>query len=303
MPKSGQEIVQNCHAANSCRELLIALTTSLADAGIEESRLEAQLLICDAFGASRAAVIAGIVDVQGPVKREALAAMVVSRVSRQPLAYIRGFKEFYGLRFRVSPYTLIPRPDTELIVDYVRNIYAGPGYSQSPLLLDVGTGTGCIPVSSLVHCSRLRAVGVDISAEALQIAIANARDHGVQERVRWLRSDLLEAFTGMADIIVSNLPYIPKSEIPMLAPEVRAHEPILALDGGDDGLVLYRRLIPAALRVLKAGGHVAFECGVGQAQSLIRMLQYGEFDDVDCLKDLAGIDRVVIARRATGSAI
>jgi release factor glutamine methyltransferase len=200
-------------------------------------------------------------EVPAPAVIDSFEQLVERRLRGEPLAYLTGEREFMGLSFNVSPAVLVPRPETELLVETALVLLREGG--PSPLVVDVGTGSGAIAVSLAVHHPPVRVVAVDISGAALVVARANARRHGVADRVSFVQGNLLADIGGPADLIAANLPYIPSGELDGLPAEVRC-EPRLALDGGPDGLDLYRRLVPQALRLLKPGGHLLAELGPGE---------------------------------------
>lgn len=221
------------------------------------------------------------------------------RAAREPLQYLLGTQEFRGLDIAVTPDVLIPRPETELLVEEALRAVAD---CDEPAIADVGTGSGCIAVA-LARAQRDATVyALDISAPALAVARGNAIRHGTRDRIRFLRADLLGAFcdaaAGIFDVIVSNPPYIPEQELEGLQPEVALYEPRVALAAGQDGLALYRRLLREAPPMLKPGGYLIMELGCGQADAVKRLaLQGGAFGSVECRKDAAGIERVFVARR------
>jgi release factor glutamine methyltransferase len=206
-----------------------------------------------------------------------------------PLQYITGTQEFMGLEFRVSPDVLIPRQDTEILVEEVLKV------SEGRRMLDMCTGSGCIIISIAKLGKPSLAAGADISEKALEIAAGNGKRNGVC--VELYHSDLFEAITGSYDIIVSNPPYIPTRDIYELMPEVREHEPILALDGSEDGLEFYRRISAEAGSCLAEGGFLFYEIGYNQGEAVKQILLREGYTDIMIKKDLSGLDRVVSARR------
>jgi release factor glutamine methyltransferase len=288
------------HPCSSAADLLFSAVQALEAAGIEDARFEAQLLLAQALGVSRTAVVAGLIPEPNAAQRQEFTRLVRERGRRVPLAYLRGEQEFYGLPFLVNPAVLIPRPETELLVDFALEALAACARSveEPPVLADVGTGSGCIAVAVLANCPAARAVAVDVSAEALETASRNARRNGVAERLRFVRGGLLDGAAGMCmDVIVSNPPYIPTSEIPTLQSEVRDFEPRAALDGGADGLVFPRRLAAAARRVLRPDGRIAVEVAMGQAETAARIFHAAGLVNVERRRDLAGIERVVCGKQ------
>ena len=278
-------------------EIFDQLQTAIARltaAGVETPRLEAQLLLAQALGVTRTAVVAGIYREASEEQFAEFERLVQARERRVPLAYLRGTQEFYGLTFRVGPEVLIPRPETEMLVEFALEKLGETVGS----LADVGTGSGCIVTSALAHNAAVRGVGFDLSAAALAVARGNAAQNGVAERVRWVQGDLLlGAGAERFAVVVSNPPYIPSAEIEALAPEVRDAEPRLALDGGADGLECYRRLAEQAMRALRPGGWLAVEVGMGQAPDVAALWQTADWQAVEARRDLAGIERVVCGRK------
>ena len=219
---------------------------------------------------------------------------IARRAAREPLAYIRGNQEFYGLDFAVNSNVLIPRPETEMLVDFAIE----KACVDDLLLWDVGTGSGCIAAAAAVRVPALRAVASDISTGALNLAGRNLRARSVDDRVQLLRSDLLTAARPHSvTIIVANPPYIATGELAELQPEVRDYEPRLALAAGAEGLCVHRRLVPQAFRALRSGGWLAVETACGQADSVLKLFRDTGFLDAEVRRDLAGIERVVTGRR------
>lgn len=237
-----------------------------------------------------------------PLQAERAWARIRCRAARVPLQYLLGTQEFYGLEMTVTPDVLIPRPETELLVEATLQAVLDIG---GPRVLDVGTGSGCIAVSLARERSDATVVALDISAPALAVAQANAIRHGVYDHIRFVRADLLTAFSvaseGVFDVIVSNPPYIPARELDALQPEVAWYEPRAALAAGSDGLDYHRRLLNGAPELLKRGGHLILELGRGQADRVWRLShQTGAFISLECRKDAAGIERVLVARVGAG---
>lgn len=226
--------------------------------------------------------------------------LVNRRSAGEPVAYLTGCKEFMGLVFTVNPSVLVPRPETELLVEAA--LKELPPFAT---VIDVGTGSGAIAVSLAFYRTGAVVYATDCSPAALDVARANAAGLGVEDRCFFYQGDLLEPFSAggamvLADLITANLPYIARDEYPGLPEEVRLFEPVLALDGGTDGLDLYRRLIPAVPRFLKRGGLLLLEIGCRQGQAL-RDLLNSPIWEVSVLRDLAGLDRLVVARYLGGS--
>jgi len=274
-------------------ERLQAAILRLTAAGVETPRLEAQLLLAQALGTTRTAVVAGIYREPTAEQEAEFERLVQAREGRIPLAYLRGTQEFFGLTFRVGPAVLIPRPETELLVEFALERLGTTG-----TLADVGTGSGCILTAALANAAQARGVGFDLSDAALSVAEANLRLNGVADRVRLVQGDLLTgAGADCFEVIVSNPPYIPSADVATLAPEVRDAEPLLALDGGSDGLENYRRLTVQAWRALRSGGWLAVEVGMGQAPEVARLWQAAGWQEITTRQDLAGIERMVCGRK------
>ncbi|MBP2639186.1 MAG: prmC [Firmicutes bacterium] len=277
-------------------EKLIAWTKQYFSArGIDTPRLDAEVLLSRILGKDRTYLY---VHYDQPLEAEELAKYrqaVKRRAERQPVAYITGHKEFMGLDFVVNPAVLIPRPDTEILAEAALERLTAPTAPAAPALLDVGTGSGALIVSLLAKLPAATGTAVDISEMALEVAAANARRQKVDDRLTLLKSDLFSALGDRRfDAIVSNPPYIPTLEIAGLEPEVR-YEPVMALDGGQDGLNCYRRLLAGCPKHLEAGGFMAVEVGEGQAQAVAALA--ANLDGLavsEIRKDYAGIERVVI---------
>lgn len=280
-------------------EIIDALTS----AGIEDSAAEARIILRESAGLS-ATDIHGRPDdeISSDIYNE-IQAIVRRRLMREPLQYIYGRWDFMGLSFAVRPGVLIPRPDTEIIVETVMG-----RLHDGMRILDLCTGTGCILISLLKYSNGCEGVGVDISAEALALARENAeavlgaeRDADIPREISFFQGDLYEALTGSVaqitfDIIVSNPPYIPAGVIETLEPEVRDHEPRLALDGGDDGLDIIHRIIDEAPSHLIKGGELCLEIGYDQGEAVSGLMRDAGFADVEVIQDYAGLDRVVRGR-------
>lgn len=273
-----------------CQELKSAVTR-LRQCGVASPLLDGQLLIAHALGCCRLDVIAHPERVLTASDEIAFHAMLDRRAGRYPLAYILGKKEFFGLEIEVSPAVLIPRPETEILVEECLK-WVG----EEPMIADIGTGSGAIAVALAVTRPKARIWATDTSDEALKVARANVEKHGVAKRVSIVRGDLLEPLIEMGlkfDAIVSNPPYIPTEVIESLEPEVR-QEPVGALDGGPDGLDMYRRLFAQAFGLTK---RLAVEIGIGQAAPITQIARGAGWHEVEIIRDLAGIERVAIARR------
>lgn len=263
----------------------------------DRARLDAETLLLHLTGKNRAWLLAHRDDVFGGCAAIRYARLVQRRLAGEPIQYITGETEFYGLPFRVTHDVLIPRPETEHLVEAAIRI-ASAGW---PRILDVGTGSGAIAVALAKHIPDARITAVDLSRGALDVAEFNAAQNGVAERIRFVEGDLLIPVRGeLFEIIVSNPPYVPASDRDSLSVEVRDYEPALALFAGDDGLDVYRRLMPQVFQAVVPGGHVALEIGFGQADLVSALLASEGFSDIQFIPDLQGIPRVVTGERVKG---
>ncbi|GLR66280.1 release factor glutamine methyltransferase [Acidocella aquatica] len=265
---------------------LAAIAARLAEAGIEEPRREARLILAATQGVSAAGLL--LLEAVDPQRFEPL---VARREAREPLAYILGRKEFWGLDFAVSPATLIPRPDTETLVEAVLALGITPAR-----VLDLGTGTGCLLLAVLSEFPAAFGVGVDISPAAAALAAGNAKTLGLANRAAFCAGDWGAALNGTFDLVLSNPPYIPGADIAALMPEVARFEPASALDGGAEGLDAYRRIIAALPRLLGAEGAAVLELGVGQATLVTALAQQAGFN-ATTRADLGGVPRAIILTR------
>ncbi|WP_158794352.1 peptide chain release factor N(5)-glutamine methyltransferase [Granulicella sp. L60] len=265
------------------------------------SNRDAELLLLHALQLSRVTLFAHP-DREITLEQQALyQSLVHRRLQLVPIQYITGQQEFYGLLLRVTPAVLIPRPETEHLVEAVLHLLSSESSSELLSIVDVGTGSGAIAIALAVHLPHSEITAIDLSPEALALASANAHEHHVSGRIHFLHSDLLRALSGQEqtfDAIVSNPPYIPESDRSTLHPQVRDHEPSTALFAGEGGLAIYRRLIPQALKALKPNGLLALEIGHGQQDDLAVLLT--GWHGVAFVDDLQHIPRVVLARRPTG---
>ena len=273
----------------------IAATRRALQAISDEAPLEAELLVRHVAGLDRAALYASPERKLTTAQARSLLGLTARRLRREPLPYILGDWEFRGLSFRVTPAVMVPRPETETLVEEALAWRERRPDEGSLTVVDVGTGSGCIAVSLAARLPNDKVIAVDVSTDALAVAAENAGRHGVGGRVRLLESDLLSDVTEQVDLIVANLPYIPDAEVPSLQPEVRDYEPPIALGGGPDGLALIRRLLRQARARLSRHGTVMLEINPPQSATLpdeVRAMFPGA--DVRVVQDLAGLDRVVV---------
>lgn len=261
----------------------------LKEAQIGEAQLDARLLLEEVCGTDHNTLLCHGDREVSEAEEEQYRKALEQRAIHVPLQHLLGYQDFMGLRFQVNEYVLIPRQDTEILVEEAMR-YLHDGMR----ILDLCTGSGCILLSLLHYSNDCEGVGVDISQEALQVAAQNAELLGI--RADFLKSDLYEKVTGKFDLLVSNPPYIERAIIPTLMEEVREYDPYIALDGGEDGLDFYRRIIGGAQDYLKRGGQILMEIGSGQAKAVSELLREAGFKEIDVCRDFAGLDRVVSGR-------
>ena len=271
----------------------------LKDAGIESPELDARLLVGAVLDLDLTALVAQANRPLAPNDAARLAAVAERRLVGEPVARIIGEKEFWGLRFKLSPDTLVPRPDTETVVELALEIFWGLSISgRRPRIADIGVGSGAILLALLREIPDAFGVGTDVSPTALDTARDNAAALGLVDRAGFVACSYLTALRGPFDLIVSNPPYIPSAEIPKLSIEVREHDPHLALDGGNDGYDAYRALIPQAAERLAPGGALIVEAGQGQARTIETLMAAGALTaDRPPKADLAGSPRAISARK------
>jgi release factor glutamine methyltransferase len=278
------------------RDLAAAAERRFVAAGIPaaEARLDAELLLRDALGGwDRAAWLSRRDDAVPDGIEARISHLVRRREAREPIAYIRGVQAFYGRDFAVGPGVLIPRPETELLVDVGLAAVVG---LPAPAVLDIGTGSGCLAITFALECPGATVVATDISADALAIAAGNARRFAIGAAVTFVHAAGTAAAPGPFDLVVSNPPYVPEGDRTGLQPEVRLHEPGTALFAGADGLEVLRVIASEVRRVLRPGGTFAVEIGRGQAAEATAIVRRAGFDDVRAIDDLQAIARVVVAR-------
>lgn len=272
----------------------------LRRAGVPAAPFDAELLLRSTLGRDRAWVLAHGTDALPAGQQAVFDRAVDRRARREPLQYITGVQEFWGLEFEVGPAVLIPRPETELVVEAALKAAGG---AIGPVIVDLCTGSGCIAVSAAKHLPGARVFATDRSGEALSVARRNARRHGVADRIRFLEGDLfgpLEELdlSGATDIITANPPYVPSGDLPSLQPEVKDHEPEMALVAGPEGTEIAQRVIAGAPAFLKSGGSLIMEMGMGQADVLrATVLKNGAYREPELLKDLLDIERVLLAKK------
>jgi release factor glutamine methyltransferase len=280
---------------------LVQAWTSARDqlkaAGVDSPVIDARLLLEAAADATRADLLTDPYRELTAEQAERMEDYVQRRAAREPVSHILGRKGFWKIMVGVTSDVLTPRPETEVIVDHaLRNFEEHQAFS----LLDLGVGSGAIALAILAERPAARGLGIDVSEEALAVARENAANLGLAGRLALLRGDWTTGLQDESfDLVVSNPPYIPTRDIETLAPEVRDHEPRLALDGGEDGLDAYRALAPQILRVLKPGGLLLVEIGYDQGETVPPLFQAAGAEGVGVLKDLSDRHRVVIGRKKT----
>ncbi len=262
-----------------------------ADKEIDSARLEAELLLAATLGLDRVGLYVNFERPLDAVELSAFRERVQRRAQREPIQYILGETEFWSLIFNVGPEVLVPRADTEVLVEESLARIKG-----SARVLDVGTGSGAIAIALAHEKPEILVTALDCSQPALDVARTNAQRNGVVDRVTCLLGDLASLPTGPFEMIVSNPPYIPSGDWQKLMPEVRDYEPRLALDGGDDGLQAYRQLAVQAGRVLVPGGWLLVEVGIGQAADVSALFKAAGLTEIGQRDDYAGIARVVMGR-------
>ncbi len=287
------------------KEFLLYATETLKNSDIETPALEAGVMLCHVLKCGRAYLYTHNDRVLRQDELEELEAFLQKRAANVPLQYLLGETEFMSLTFKVSPAVLIPRQDTEILAekciellrDRIKLSNEENSIIRSVKILDMCTGSGCIAVSIAHYCPESRVVACDVSRSALEVAKSNSERAGVQNRLEFRCGDLFEVLDGEErfELIVSNPPYIETETVSGLQTEVRDHEPYIALDGGADGLNFYRKIVAEAPKFLIRGGHLAFEIGYNQAESVSRLMEK-DFEEITVLKDLGGNDRVVYGK-------
>jgi release factor glutamine methyltransferase len=285
-------------ADSSRHEALAALRRALDAAGIENPAVDARVLLTHALAIGAVALATDPERALGREGARRLRAVAERRLAREPVARIVGEREFWGLPFELSPDTLVPRPETETVVETALRLRPEP----TRRLLDLGTGSGCLLVALLHEMGSASGVGVDRAPAALATARRNARRNAVANRAGFVASDWGAALAGRFDVIVSNPPYVASGVIQGLAPEVRGHDPALALDGGADGLCAYRAILAQAAALLAPAGLVVLEIGFDQGDTVPALAARSGFAVQEIARDLAGHRRAVALKRPSSSA-
>jgi len=290
---------QQASDAWTVKRILDWTTQHLRKKGSDSPRLDTEILLAHARGCSRIELYTRFDEVLSAEERRVMRALVERRARAEPVAYLVGHREFFGLPFNVSPDVLIPRPDTETLVVELLDVL-----KQRPRarVLDVGTGSGCIAVCAAVHGPQTQVTAIDISPAALQVAQGNAQQHAVGDQIAFLHGDLFDPLEDgvVFDVVVSNPPYVRTDELSGLPPDVAQYEPPLALVAGPDGLDVIRRLVPQAAERLVPGGQCILEIAVDMAEAVVDLLEQTRcFPAIAVVNDLSGQPRVISACRGT----
>jgi release factor glutamine methyltransferase len=277
-----------------------ALTEKFRSAGIDSADADARLLIAHALGIDRAALIANAERALNAKEAKAIDALAERRLKREPVARIFGVKEFWSLSLHISPAVLVPRPETETVIEVALDFAArGNLLMESLRILDIGTGSGALLLALLSELPNAIGTGTDISTPALGVARVNAERHSLASRCTFVTCNITAGLPGPFDLIVSNPPYVAHGDIAALEPEVRDFDPVLALDGGSDGLNGYRAIAHDARRLLAPGGRLIVELGEGQEPAVRTLFTDAGLVVGDARSDLAGIPRVLSAKIAS----
>jgi len=274
-----------------------AVAEQFRAAGLESPELDARILIGHALGLDHSGLVAAASQQISDLTASQIERFAARRLAREPVARIVGMREFWGLRLAVTPDVLVPRPETETVVELALDRLDGTGPRTRPLrIADLGTGSGAILLALLSELPNAHAVGTDTDSRALAVGRANAERLGLAARTEFVACDFGAALAGPFDLVVSNPPYIASAEIATLAPEVREHDPRGALDGGSDGLAAYRTIAAAAPRLLTPGGHLVVEIGAGQEGAVTALLEAAGLAIAATRPDLSSITRALAAR-------
>jgi release factor glutamine methyltransferase len=288
---------------DNLQAILTTASRRLVAAGCDAPTLEAEVLLAHALGQDRVWLYTHPQHNPPANLLDKFYHLLNRRERREPVAYLTGHKEFFALDFIVNPYVLIPRPETELLVETaieaIKRVDALTNQATPYTIVDVGTGSGCISVTLAKHLSTAKFLAIDYSAAALNVARQNAVWHGVAASISFLQSDLLQSLSGPVDMIVSNPPYVSQNELAAASPEVSYYEPRLALEGGNDGLKLVHRLLAQAQSQLKPNGSLLVEIGSNQGGEVTRLAKkYFPNAAIQLKKDLAGLDRLLIVAQS-----
>jgi release factor glutamine methyltransferase len=284
-------------------ELLNWSTHCLRDHQIENPRLNAELLLARSLNLNREGLYTHLQDPSGEEEKEKFERLIRKRLSGEPLQYILGYQEFWSIHFKVDRRVLIPRPETELLVEQGLSILSAACLKRSPYVLEIGTGSGAIAISLATEVRDLFIVATDVSREALLLARENAKSAGVLQRIEFVNGDLFSPIRLMReqepfDLILSNPPYIRRLQIQNLAREIKDYEPVVALNGGEDGMEFYRSIVSQGPSYLRRGGSLLLEVGEDQGKRVSAVIEEeGSFSRPEQIKDLSGNDRVIKAQK------
>jgi release factor glutamine methyltransferase len=287
-------------ALPSIKQALIEGTARLEAAGVDEARRTAGVILCHVLGVERTQLLTASSDSISEADYLRFTELVARRAAGEPVQYITGHQEFYGLDFIVTPDVLIPRPETEFLVERVLKLIP-ESKGSPPLVADIGTGSGCIAIAAAVNAPGARVIATDVSQAALEVAARNAERHQVQDRITFLAGDLFAPLAGLEnaiDILASNPPYVSEGRPDLIQREVREWEPPVALFGGSEGLEFYRRLLSEGDRFVKPEGFMVFEIGYSQFETIIDMIA-PPWELIDVTRDLQGIPRTLTLRKSS----
>ncbi len=278
----------------SVARTLQLLAQAFRPVAMEEAEVDARVLVGHALHLNRAQLVAQSDRVLEAREINAISALAARRLKREPVARILGRKEFWSIMLMVTPDVLVPRPETETVIEGALDFVGRSGLRLEKLrILDIGTGSGALLLALLQELPNASAIGTDVSTDALKVARANAAHCGLESRCNFVACDIAEDVEGSFDLVVSNPPYIPHDEIDALAPEVKDYDPKVALDGGRDGLSAYRVIAASARRLLAPGGRMFVELGKGQEAAVRELFTKAGLDVGIVRMDLAGIPRVL----------
>lgn len=288
--------------AVTVKNAVLQAVSRLSEAGIPGPKLDAEVLLCHLLNKERTYLIVNAAKKLEDAFVDSYMSLVEQRAQGKPIPYITGKKEFMGISLKVNPHVLIPRADTETMVENaIESLSEGKYGIGGPSVLDLCCGSGAIGISMACLIPRIKVTATDISAPALALAEENAKSNKVKKKMKFLQGDLFQAVKEKSrfDLIITNPPYIKTDTITQLQREIQNYEPRLALDGGEDGLAFYRRIVPEAAAHLKKKGLLYMEIGYDQGQAVKALLETSElYREIEILQDLAGFDRMVKARRA-----
>ena len=271
-------------------DLQTAITKKLFDSGIETSSLDSRIILKEVFCFDEKELILNSQLIVTKNKISEADKILARRISGEPVSKIFGKRDFYKSTFLISEDVLDPRPETELIIEIANNFILDKGYKN---FIDLGTGSGCIILSILKDNKSLRAIGIDISNKAINIAQKNCSNLNLEKQATFLVSNWLSKVSGSYDLIISNPPYIPSKDVDTLSANVKNYDPLISLDGGEDGLKCYRQIAEDINRVIGKNGRVVLEIGYNQAEDVIKIFESKDFIFLDKYIDINGLDRIL----------